>query len=175
VPVYILGSSTFGAQLAAYLGLPFAFASHFAPGQLEEALLYYRHGFRPSAQLDRPYVMLGVNACAAETDEEARYLFSSTQQAFVNLRTGRPGLLPPPREGYAEALDPAYRQILANVLSRAVVGGPETVRDGLSRFAEAHGADELIVTTQVFDHDKRVRSFEIMAEAMGLRPEPRPA
>ena len=168
VPVYILGSSTFGAQLAAYMGLPFAFASHFAPQALEEALLYYRHGFRPSAQLERPYVMLGVNACAAESDEEARYLFSSTQQAFVNLRTGRPGLLPPPREGYAEALEPTHRAILAGVLSRAVVGGPDTVRQGLTRFAEDHGADELIVTTQVFDHDKRVRSFEILAEAMGL-------
>ena len=170
VPIYILGSSTFGAQLAAYMGLPFAFASHFAPGALEEALLYYRHGFQPSAQLDRPYVMLGVNACAAPTDEEARYLFSSTQQAFVNLRTGRPGRMPPPREGYAETLAPAHQAILAGVLSRAVVGGPDTVRAGLTRFAETHGADELIVTTQVFDHDKRVRSFEILAEAMGLTP-----
>jgi luciferase family oxidoreductase group 1 len=175
VPIYILGSSTFGAQLAAYMGLPFAFASHFAPQALEEALLYYRHGFRPSPQLDRPYVMLGVNACAAETDEEARYLFSSTQQAFVNLRTGRAGLLPPPREGYAEALEPAHRAILAGVLSRAVVGGHQTVREGLTRFAETHGADELIVTTQVFDHGKRVRSFEILAEAMGLTPGWRPA
>ena len=170
IPVYILGSSTFGAQLAAYLGLPFAFASHFAPQALEAALHYYRQGFRPSDQLERPYVMLGVNACAAETDAEAHYLFSSTQQAFVNLRTGRPGLLPPPKEGYGEALDPARREILDSVLARAVVGGPETVREGLTRFAEAYGADELIVTTQTFDHDKRVRSFEILAEAMGLQP-----
>jgi luciferase family oxidoreductase group 1 len=170
VPIYILGSSTFGAQLAAYLGLPFAFASHFAPQMLEAALHYYRQGFRPSDQLERPYVMLGVQACAAETDAEARYLFSSMQQAFVNLRTGRPGLLPPPKEGYAEALDAAHRDILDGVLSRAVVGGPESVRDGLTRFAEAYGADELIVTTQTFDHDKRVRSFEVVAEAMGLTP-----
>jgi luciferase family oxidoreductase group 1 len=170
VPVYILGSSTFGAQLAAYLGLPFAFASHFAPQALEQALLYYRHGFRPSAQLERPYVMLGVQACAAETDAAARYLFSSTEQAFVNLRTGRAGRLPPPKEGYADGLDPTHRAILDGVLSRAVVGGPQTVREGLTRFAEAHGADELIVTTQVFDHDRRVRSFEILAQAMELTP-----
>ena len=170
VPIYILGSSTFGAQLAAYLGLPFAFASHFAPQALEAALHYYRQGFRPSDQLDRPYVILGVQACAAETDEAARFLFSSTQQAFINLRTGRPGLLPQPKEGYAEGLDPARREILDGVLSRAVVGGPDTVREGLTRFAETYGADELIVTTQTFDHDKRVRSFEILAEAMELTP-----
>jgi luciferase family oxidoreductase group 1 len=172
VPVYILGSSTFGAQLAAYLGLPFGFASHFAPQALEIALAYYRQGFRPSAQLDRPYVILGVNACAAETDEEARYQFSSTQQAFVNLRTGRPGLLPPPKEGYAESLDDGARAILAGVLSEAAVGGPETIRKRLTAFAERHGADELMLTTQVFDHDKRVRSFEVVAEAMGLSPSP---
>jgi luciferase family oxidoreductase group 1 len=170
VPVYILGSSTFGAQLAAYLGLPFAFASHFAPQALEAALHFYRQGFRPSEQLERPYVMLGVQACAGESDAEARYLFSSTQQAFINLRTGRPGLLPPPKEGYAEGLDPAHRGILDSVLERAVVGGPATVREGLTRFAGAYGADELIVTTQVFDHAKRVRSFEILAEAMNLTP-----
>jgi luciferase family oxidoreductase group 1 len=170
VPVYILGSSTFGAQLAAYLGLPFGFASHFAPQALEIALAYYRQGFRPSAQLDRPYVILGVNACGAETDEEALHLFSSTQQAFVNLRTGRPGLLPPPKEGYAESLDDGARAILAGVLSEAAVGGPDTIRKRLTAFAERHGADELMLTTQVFDHAKRVRSFEIVAEAMGLAP-----
>ena len=168
VPLYILGSSTFGAQLAAYLGLPFGFASHFAPQQLEAALHYYRQGFRPSEQLDKPYVILGVNACAADTDEEARFLFSSTQQAFVNLRTGRPGLLPPPKGGYAESLDPAYGAILAGVLSEAVVGGPERVRQGLTDFAERHGADELMLTTQVFEHAKRVRSLGVVAEAMGL-------
>jgi luciferase family oxidoreductase group 1 len=168
VPIYILGSSTFGAQLAAYLGLPFAFAAHFAPQQLEQALAYYREGFRPSEQLERPYVILGVNTVAAETDEEAAFLFTSTQQAFINLRTGRPGRMPPPVAGYAEALDPAHRAILDGVLSQAVVGGPQTVRRGLSAFAAAHGADELILATQVFDHKKRVRSFEIAAEAMGL-------
>jgi luciferase family oxidoreductase group 1 len=170
VPLYILGSSTFGAQLAAYLGLPFAFASHFAPQALEQALAYYRQGFRPSEQLAKPYVILGVNACAADTDEEAQFLFTSTQQAFVNLRTGQAGRLPPPKQGYAEALEPAYRAILDSVLSQAVVGGPETVRAGLTAFAERHQADELILTTQVFDHAKRVRSFEVVAEAMGLSP-----
>jgi luciferase family oxidoreductase group 1 len=170
VPLYILGSSTFGAQLAAYLGLPFAYASHFAPQALEAALAYYRQGFRPSEHLDLPYVMLGVNACAAETDEEARYLFTSTQQAFVNLRTGRAGRLPPPVAGYAETLDPVHQSILDGVLSQAVVGGPDTVRRGLTTFAETNGADELILTTQIYDHAKRVRSFEIVAEAMAPAP-----
>src|SRR6201996_1686026 len=169
VPLWILGSSTFGAQLAAYMGLPFAFASHFAPQALEAALHYYRQGFRPSEHLDKPYVILGVNACAADTDEEAKFLFTSTQQAFVNLRTGRAGKLPPPKPGYSETLDPAYSAILDGVLSEAVVGGPEAVKQGLTAFAERHGADELIITTQVFDHAKRVRSFEVVAEAMGLK------
>jgi luciferase family oxidoreductase group 1 len=161
VPLWILGSSTFGAQLAAYMGLPFAFASHFAPAQLEAALAFYRGGFRPSAQLDKPYVMLGVMAAAADTDEEARLLFSSTQQAFVNLRSGRPGLLPPPIEGYEETLEPQHRHILADVLSRAVVGSPDTVRAGLRAFAEKHGADELMITSQIFDHAARKRSYEL--------------
>jgi luciferase family oxidoreductase group 1 len=161
VPLWILGSSTFGAQLAAYMGLPFAFASHFAPAQLEAALAFYRQGFRPSEQLDKPYVMLGVNVTAADTDEEARLLFSSTQQAFVNLRSGRPGLLPPPLEGYEETLEPQHRHILADVLARAVVGSPQTVRAGLRAFAEQHGADELMLTSQIFDHAARKRSYEI--------------
>jgi luciferase family oxidoreductase group 1 len=161
VPIWILGSSTFGAQLAAYLGLPFAFASHFAPAQLEAALAFYRQGFRPSEQLAKPYVMLGVNAVAADTDEQARLLFSSTQQAFVNLRSGRPGRLPPPVEGYEATLDAQHRAILADVLARAVVGSPDTVRAGLKAFAEKHGADELMLTSQIFDHEARKRSYEI--------------
>jgi luciferase family oxidoreductase group 1 len=171
VPIYILGSSTFGAQLAAYLGLPFAFASHFAPGQLESALAYYRQGFRPSAQLARPYVLLGVNTVAADTDAEARLLFSSTQQAFVNLRSGQPGRLPPPMDGYEQTLDAPRRAILDGVLSHAVVGGPDRVRAGLRAFAERHGADELILTSQIFEHAKRVRSYEIVADALiALQP-----
>jgi len=161
VPLWILGSSTFGAQLAAYMGLPFAFASHFAPAQLEAALTFYRQGFRPSEQLDKPYVMLGVMVAAADTDAEARLLFSSTQQAFVNLRTGRPGLLPPPLAGYEETLEPQSRNILADVLARAVVGSPQTVKAGLAAFAEKHGADELMLTSQIFDHEARKRSYEI--------------
>jgi luciferase family oxidoreductase group 1 len=161
VPLWILGSSTFGAQLAAYMGLPFAFASHFAPAQLEAALALYRGGFRPSAQLDKPYVMLGVMVAAADTDEQARLLFSSTQQAFVNLRSGRPGLLPPPIAGYEEGLEPQHRYILADVLARAVVGSPQTVKAGLAAFAEKHGADELMLTSQIFDHEARKRSYEI--------------
>ncbi len=161
IPIWILGSSTFGAQLAAYLGLPFAFASHFAPAQLEAALAFYRQGFRPSPQLAKPYVMLGVNTVAADTDEEARLLFSSTQQAFVNLRSGRPGKLPPPLEGYEETLEPQHRHILQDVLARAVVGSGETVRAGLKAFAQMHGADELMLTSQIFDHEARKRSYAL--------------
>jgi luciferase family oxidoreductase group 1 len=166
IPIWILGSSTFGAQLAAYLGLPFAFASHFAPTELEAALAYYQAGFRPSEQLDRPYVMLGVTTVAADTDEEARWLFSSTQQAFVNLRSGRPGQLPPPLEGYADTLGPDQHALLSGVLRHAVVGSAATVRAGLAAFADKHGADELMLTSQIFDHAARKRSYEIAMEAM---------
>ena len=161
IPIWILGSSTFGAQLAAWLGLPFAFASHFAPAQLEAALAFYRQGFRPSARLAKPYVILGVNTVAADTEEEARRLFSSTQQAFVNLRSGRPGRLPPPRQGYEQTLEPHQRAILAEVLALAVVGSGDTVRAGLKAFADKHGADELMLTSQIFDHEARKRSYEL--------------
>jgi luciferase family oxidoreductase group 1 len=164
-PLWILGSSTFGAQLAARLGLPYAFASHFAPADLERAVDLYRTHFRPSEQLAAPYVMLGVNVFAADTDAEARLLFTSLQQAFVNLRTGRPGLLPPPMEGYAERLPPELRAILDHVLPCSIVGSPETVRTGLAEFAARTGADELMTTAQIFDHRARLRSFEILAEA----------
>jgi luciferase family oxidoreductase group 1 len=164
VKVWILGSSTYGAQLAALLGLPYAFASHFAPAELEHALALYRERFQPSEYLGKPYAMLGINVVAAPTDEEARLLFSSLQQAFVNLRTGHPGRLPPPVEGYEETLDPAARAMLAHTFSMAVVGSPETVKRGVEAFVQRTGADELIVTAQVFDHKARVRSFEILAE-----------
>jgi luciferase family oxidoreductase group 1 len=163
--VWILGSSLFGAELAAHLGLPYAFASHFAPQALMQAVALYRARFRPSARLERPYVMLGVNVVAAETDAEARRLFTSAQQAFVNLRRGHPGPLPPPAEGYDAALAPADRAVLAHVLSAAVVGGPAAVRDGLAAFAERTGADELMVTAQVYDHAARLRSYALAAEA----------
>ena len=167
VPVWILGSSTFGAQLAAILGLPHAFASHFAPAMMMDAIGMYRHHFRPSAQLAKPNVMLGVNIVAAETDEEARYLFSSLQQSFLNIRTGRPGRLPPPIPDMDQRIDPRGRAMLADSLSCAIVGGPETVRRGLEAFIARTGADELMVTANIFDHEKRKRSFEIVAEAHG--------
>jgi luciferase family oxidoreductase group 1 len=165
VPIWILGSSTFGAQLAAHLGLPYAFASHFAPGDLMSAIRIYRETFRPSARLAEPYVMLGFNVFAAETDEAARLLFTSVQQAFVNLRTGRPGKLPPPQEGYAERLDPSARAMIDQALSCSAVGGPATVRDQVRAFVERTGADELMITSQIWDHRARVRSLEILAEA----------
>ena len=167
VPLWILGSSLYGASLAAALGLPFAFASHFAPADLDQALALYRERFRPSDQLDKPYAMAGLTVVAAETDAAARFLFSSLQQAFVNLRTGNPGPLPPPVEDMDARLDPAAKAMLGASLSCAVVGSPETVRTGLAAFARRTGADELIVTSQIFDHAARVRSFEIAAEAMG--------
>jgi luciferase family oxidoreductase group 1 len=164
VKVWILGSSTYGAQLAAMLGLPYAFASHFAPADLEHALDIYRSRFQPSEHLDKPYVMLGINVFAAQSDEEARLLFSSLQQAFVNLRSGRPGQLPPPAAGYEEGLDPTAKAMLAQALSTAVVGAPETVKQGIDAFVRRTGADELMVTAQIFDHRARVRSFEILAD-----------
>ncbi|NGN45106.1 LLM class flavin-dependent oxidoreductase [Mesorhizobium sp. CGMCC 1.15528] len=165
VPVWILGSSTYGAQLAAMLGLPYAFASHFAPADLEQALDVYRSRFQPSQFLDKPYVMLGLNVFAAETDAEAKFLFTSLQQAFVNLRTGRPGPLPAPVENYDADLDPMAKAMLAQALSCAIVGSPQTVRAGLEAFIRRTGADELMVTAQMFDHASRIRSFEILAEA----------
>lgn len=165
VPVWILGSSLYGAQLAAMLGLPYAFASHFAPAELDHALEIYRSRFQPSKQLDKPYVMLGLNVFAAPTDSEAKLLFTSLQQAFVNLRTGRAGRLPPPVEGYDQTLEPMAKTMISQALSCAVVGSPETVRQGIDAFVRRTGADELMVTAQIFDHAARVRSFEILAEA----------
>jgi luciferase family oxidoreductase group 1 len=165
IPVWILGSSLFGAQLAAFLGLPFAFASHFAPAQLDEALQIYRTTFRPSPQLDKPYVMLGYNVLAADSDEEARFLATSGQQSFVSLRTGHPGPLPPPIEGYYEQLGPTERAIVDQVLGRSAIGSPQTVKAAIQGFLERTKADELMLTAHVYDHAKRLRSFEIVAEA----------
>jgi luciferase family oxidoreductase group 1 len=165
VPIWILGSSLFGAQLAAELGLPYAFASHFAPAALLPALELYRTRFKPSDRLERPYVMLGVNVFAAETDEEGRVLFTSLQQAFVNLRRGRPGRLPPPDEGFPERLPPADRRMVDEMLSVSAVGSPETVRRGLETIVTRTGADELMLTSQIFDHASRLRSYELTAAA----------
>jgi luciferase family oxidoreductase group 1 len=167
VKVWILGSSTYGAQLAAILGLPYAFASHFAPAEMESAINIYRTQFQPSDHLAKPRLMLGLNVVAAETDAEAKLLFSSLQQAFVNLRSGRPGKLPPPVEGYFETLDAMAKTMLTQALSCAIVGGPETVRRGLEAFIRRTGADELMVTAQIFDHTARKRSFEILAGVHG--------
>lgn len=163
VPVWILGSSTFGAQLAAHLGLPYAFASHFAPQQMMQAIQIYRETFKPSAQLAKPYVMLGFNVFAADTDAEAEFRATSWQQAFVNLRSGRPGRLPPPVEGYRQKVGPAENALLDSVLSCSAVGSPDTVRAGVEAFIERTGANELMITSQVFDHASRLRSYELLA------------
>jgi luciferase family oxidoreductase group 1 len=166
VPLWILGSSTFGAQLAAALGLPYAFASHFAPAQMEEAIALYRAQFEPSEQLDKPYVMLGLNVVAAETDAAARQLFTSLQQAFLNLRTGRPSLLPPPVDDIEARFAAAgLRPDMQGALASAVVGAPDTVYRGLQDFIGRHRPDEIMVTAQIYDHAARVRSFELVAEA----------
>jgi luciferase family oxidoreductase group 1 len=167
VPIWILGSSTYGAQLAAMLGLPFAFASHFAPAMMMQALSIYRQRFRPSAQLATPYAMLGVNIVAADTDDEAGFLFSSVQLSFVNIRSGRPGRLPPPVANFDQRLDPYARAMLDDALACAIVGGPEAVRAGLTDFVQRTGADELMVTANIFDHSRRKRSYEIVAAAHG--------
>jgi luciferase family oxidoreductase group 1 len=166
VEMWILGSSLFGAQLAAHLGLPYAFASHFAPGDMEGAIEIYRQRFRPSKRLAKPYVMLGLNVIAGETDEEGKFLFSSLQQSFANLRLGRPGRMPPPKEGVFEALDPIIQAGLSQALSCSVVGGPEKVCAGIKAFAERTGADELMVAGSIYDHAKRLRSFEVAAAAI---------
>ncbi len=164
VPLWILGSSLFGAQVAAALGLPFAFASHFAPAMMMQALEIYRARFQPSEQLDRPYVMLGFNVFAAGTDAEARYLATSMQQAFVNLRSGRPMQLPPPLEGYENQLPPAAKALLADVLTCSAVGARDTVRNALTAFIARTQPDELMITCQMFDHAARLRSYEIAAD-----------
>jgi luciferase family oxidoreductase group 1 len=164
VPIWILGSSTFGAQVAAALGLPFSFASHFAPAQLDEATRIYRARFTASEQLARPYVMLGVNVVAAETDDEARFLASSGRQSFASLRAGRPIQLPPPsREwtrGPADPDDPGQRSRVS------FVGNGETVAGQMRAFAERTGADELIIASHIYDHAARLRSYEIAAAAL---------
>jgi luciferase family oxidoreductase group 1 len=164
VPVWILGSSMFGAQLAAALGLPYAFASHFAPQMMMQAIDLYRATFRPSAQLDKPYVMLGFNVFAADTDAEAHWRATSMQQAFINLRSGRPTKLKPPVEGYLDLLSPPERSMLDSVLSCSAIGAPDTVAAQLKAFVERTGANELMITSQVFDHAARLRSYEITAE-----------
>lgn len=166
VPLWILGSSLFGAQLAAMLGLPYAFASHFAPDALFQALRVYRESFRPSAQLDRPYTMAGVNVVAADTDEEARRLFTSVQQQFANLVRGAPGRLPPPIDDIDAWWTPLEKAQASAMLRYAFVGSAQSVRAGLERFVRETGVDELIVVSAIYDHAARLRSYEILAQAM---------
>ena len=167
VEAWILGSSLFGAGLAAALGLPYAFASHFAPDALEQALELYRRQFRPSARLQQPHVMLAMNVVAADSDAEAARLFTTQQQAFVNLRRGHPGLVPPPLAS-GEAMDawctPAERAMVDRALACSVVGAPATVREGMAAFVARHRPDELIVTANVHDHAARLRSYELAME-----------
>jgi len=167
VPVWMLGSSLYGAQLAAALGLPYAFASHFAPEELDRAAALYRTQFQPGSKGQAPYFMPALTVIAAETDAEAHFQATALYQAFVNLRSGRAGPLPPPMEGYFERLELVGRAMLNTALACAVIGGPETVRKGLRAFAERTRADELMITSQVFDHGVRKKSFEIVAEVWG--------
>jgi luciferase family oxidoreductase group 1 len=166
VPVWILGSSLFGAQFAAALGLPFAFASHFAPDYLLPALQVYRENFRPSEYLAAPYAMLGIGVFAADSDQAARRLFTSLQMQFVNLRRGRPSPLQAPVDSLEEYWTPAERAGVDHAMAYAVVGAPQTVRRGLQQFIDTTGADELMITAQIYDHAARKRSYEIVA---GLR------
>jgi luciferase family oxidoreductase group 1 len=164
IPIWILGSSLFGAQLAAALGLPFAFASHFAPDDLIEALAIYRHRFKPSAQLAQPYAMAGLSVVAADTDAEARRLFTSLQQQFINLRRGTPGQLQPPVDSMEGRWTAMEQATVAHAMRRAQVGSPEAVRRGLEAFIAETGVDELMIAGQIFDHQARLRSFEIVAD-----------
>jgi luciferase family oxidoreductase group 1 len=164
VPLWILGSSLFGAQLAAHMGLPFAFASHFAPQMMMQAVALYRDNFRPSAQLDKPYVMLGYNVFAADSDEEAQLRATSMQQAFVNLRTGRASRLPPPLANFRQQLGPAENAMLDSVLSCSAIGSPETVKAQLKAFIASTKPDELMITSQIHEHSARLRSYEILAD-----------
>src|SRR5580698_2888754 len=164
VPIWLLGSSLFSAELAADLGLPFAFASHFAPADMMEALHIYRRHFKPSQQLARPYAMLGLNAIVAETDAQARFLFSSVQQAFSNLRRGTPGQIPPPIDDIDSYWSPQEKASAGQTLLCSVVGFPETVERGILKFIEVTQPDEIITTAHIFDHSARLRSFELLAE-----------
>jgi luciferase family oxidoreductase group 1 len=165
VPIWLLGSSHFSAQFAAVLGLPFAFASHFAPAMMESAVELYRSTFQPSDVLAKPYVMLGMNVIAADTDAEAARLVTSLQQQFVNLRRGVPGPLQPPIDPSEAKWAPHERAGLEEALSCSVVGSPETVRAGIERFIARTGADELMIGGQIYDHAARLHSFEIVAAA----------
>jgi luciferase family oxidoreductase group 1 len=166
IPIWILGSSLFGAQVAALMGLPFAFASHFAAAQLIPAVAIYRERFRPSGVIDKPQVMLGVNVVAADTDEEARLLATSGRQAFASLRRGMPTTLPPPNKEFEKEVVPFKGIRLEEVQSVSMVGSPETVHADLEDFIERTQADELIVVSHIYDHAARLRSYELIAPSL---------
>jgi luciferase family oxidoreductase group 1 len=166
VPIWLLGSSLFSAQLAAALGLPFAFASHFAPDLLGQALELYRGGFQPSASLKRPYAMAAAAVFAADTDAEAARLFTSLQQSFINLRRGNPGTLPPPVASMEGRWAEMEQVGIGQAFREAIVGSPSTVKKGVENFVARTGIDEMMVTAAIFDHGARLRSFEIVSEVL---------
>lgn len=171
VPVWILGSSLFGAQLAAMLGLPYAFASHFAPAQMMDAIAVYRNQFKPSPYLDKPYVMLGFNVFAADTDEQAHYLASSWQQSFVSLRQGKPIQLPPPVANYIERSGAAGQAVMDHALNCAAIGSLESITAQTQAFIDKTGADELMITCNMYEQNARLHSYALLAQAQPhLRP-----
>ena len=164
VPIWILGSSLFGAQLAAALGLPYAFASHFAPRHLMQAIDVYRSTFKPSEHLDKPYVMLGFNVFAADSNEHAHYLASSAQQYIVQLRTGKPGQIPPPVANFYENSSPEIQALIQHATACSAIGDADTVTENIRQFIEITQADELIITSNIYDHHERLHSYEILAD-----------
>ena len=164
VPIWILGSSLYGAQLAAMLGLPFGFASHFAPAQLDQAIDIYKTRFQPSETLSEPYLMLGFNVCAAPSEEEALYLRTSAIKSFLRMRAGNPSRLPPPEEGFEKTLNESESRMLEEMSKASVVGSSAAVREGIDSFVKRTGADELIITCQIFEHQKRLQSYGIVAD-----------
>jgi luciferase family oxidoreductase group 1 len=164
VPLWLLGSSTYSAQLAAALGLPFAFAAHFAPDQLMDAVTLYRRHFKPSAALAEPYLMVCIGVCAAETDADAKRLSSSTQQQFLALRRGRPGLLPPPVDDITQIASPDELAGLDHTFRYSAIGSPDIVRAKIKAVLDLTGANELMAASQMYDHQERRRSYEILAE-----------
>ncbi|MGI9324785.1 MAG: LLM class flavin-dependent oxidoreductase [Pseudomonadales bacterium] len=166
VPIWILGSSLFGAQLAAALGLPYAFASHFAPAAMDQALQLYRENFKPSKALQQPYVMLGFNVCAADNEAEAKLLRSSSLQAVMRLRQGMPGPLPPPIADFEQTLSPSDRALVDQFTQCSAVGTPSDVAAGVCAFAERTGADELMIVSQIFEHEARLRSYGLLTSAL---------
>jgi luciferase family oxidoreductase group 1 len=172
VPIWLLGSSLYSAQLAAELGLPFAFASHFAPADMMQAIQLYRANFKPSRQLDVPYTMLGLNVVVAKTDAEARYHFTSVQQSFTNLRRGTPGQIPPPIDDIDSFWSPAEKASAGMTLLCSAVGSPETVERSIFKFIEVTQPDELITTAHIYDHQARLRSFELLSQFSGFFHQP---